>query len=98
MSSRCAGFGARRSLRLIIVRRNLFLSQPAAPRVITSVHQNAEGPGNKSRLAAKTGDAALHLQKRFLDRVFGVGGAAENIAREVLHARAVQRIEALVGT
>src|SRR5260370_13328272 len=81
---------------LLVVRPDFFLAETAASRVIACVHQDAKGPGDETRLPAKTADAALHLQKSFLHRVFRVGRAAKNVASEVFHARAMKRIQALV--
>src|SRR5260370_27622225 len=80
-----------------IVRRDFFLAQPAAARVVTSVHQDAKGPCDKTRLASKTADASLYLEKRLLHRIFGIGGAAQYVARQILHPCAVQCIETFVG-
>src|SRR5882757_10289526 len=83
---------------LIVLRGNFFFSQAATACVVARIHQDAEGPGNEARLPAKTGDAALHLQKGFLYGVFGICRAAQNVARKILHARPMEGIQALVGT
>src|SRR6266436_8696440 len=79
-----------------IVVGDFSLALTAAPRVVAGVNQDPVSPGDKTRLAAKAGDAALHLQKRLLHGVVGVGGTAKNIAGQVLHARSVHPVEALV--
>src|SRR6202158_2322370 len=98
MSDRRMRLRARRRIVavLLIVRGDFFLPQTAAPRVIAGVYQDAKGPGDEARLSAETGDSAVKLQKSFLHRIFRVRGAAKNIASEVLHSRAMQRIQALV--
>src|SRR5260370_40919913 len=53
-----------------IVVCDFFFAQPASPRVVAGVDQDAVGPGDKTRLTAKAGDAALHLPQGFLDGVF----------------------------
>src|SRR5258708_12481477 len=80
-----------------IVVRDFFLAQPASPRVVAGVDQDAVGPADKTRLATKAGDAPLHFQEGFLYRIFGIDGTAKNIPRQVLHARAMHRVESLVS-
>src|SRR6266481_5842278 len=48
-------------------------------------------------MPAKAPDAAMHFQKRLLHRVFGVNGIAKKIPRQVLHARAMRRVQTFVG-
>src|SRR5258708_8656271 len=80
-----------------IVVRDFFLAQPASPRVVAGVDQDAVGPGDKTRLATKAGDAPLHLQEGFLYRVFGIDGIARNIPPHFLHARPILRAQSLVS-
>src|SRR5262249_9535283 len=80
-----------------VIGGHFFLALPAASGVVAGVDQNAEGPSDKARLTAEAGDAALHLEERFLDGVFGIGCAPEQVARKVLHSCAVERIQTLVG-
>src|SRR5882757_10514622 len=82
----------------VVLGCNFFLAQAATARVIAGVHQDAKGPGNEARLPAKTGNAALHFQESLLYGVFGICRAAQNVACKILHARPMQRVEALVGT
>jgi len=51
---------------LLIVPRQFLFPQAATARVVAGVHQDAEGPGTRLRLPAKTGDAALHFEGKFL--------------------------------
>src|SRR5258705_12828239 len=60
-------------------------------------NQDAERPGDKRRLPAKTGDASLDFQEGFLHGVFGIRLRTEKIARQILHARSLPLIEALVA-
>src|SRR5271168_1806872 len=83
---------------LAVVVRHFFFPHPAAPRVIASVDENPVRPGDKAGLASKAGDAPLHFQKRFLNRVFGIDGVSQQVARYVLHTGTMQRIETLVAT
>src|SRR6266853_6954800 len=80
----------------VVLDCNFFLAQSATARVIAGVHQDAEGPGNETRLSAKAGDTALHFQEGFLHGIFGICSAAQNVARKILHARTMQGIQALV--
>ena len=82
---------------LRIVARHFLLAKPAAPRVVAGVDQDPVGPGDETRLAAKTADTALHLQERLLHGVFRVDGIAKNIPRHVLHAHAMHCVETLVS-
>src|SRR5438067_11635662 len=62
-----AWFMARRLLGIFV--RDFFFAQPAAPRVVAGVDQDAVSPGDETRLAAKAGDAAMHFQKCLLHGV-----------------------------
>src|SRR2546423_11852145 len=95
MRSRCPGLRPRGLLGIVV--GDFLFAQPAAPRVVTGVDQDAVGPSDETGLAAKAGDAALHFQEGLLHGVFGVAGVAEDIARQVLHARAMQGVETVVG-
>src|SRR5713226_2407193 len=98
MSDRRTWLRARRGIiaLLLVVRGDFFLPQPAASRVVAGVHQDAEGPGHKTRLAPKTGDAALNLQESLLHSVFRVRGAAKDVTGKILHARPMECIQSLV--
>src|SRR5205814_4801912 len=72
-------------------------AQPTQPRVLTGIDQDAVDPSDETRMAAKAGDAALHFQEGLLHGVFGVAGVAKDISRQVLHARAMQGVETVVG-
>src|SRR5438445_12029252 len=74
MCPRRAGLKSWRLLGIFVC--DFFFAQPAAPRVVASVNQDPVGPGDKTRLPAKAGDAAMHFQKRLLHRVFRVSGIA----------------------
>src|SRR5437016_2714900 len=95
MRYRRAGLIARRLLAIFI--GDFFLAPPAAPRVVAGVNQNPIGPSDETRLAAKAGDAALHFQEGLLHGIFSVDGIAKNIPRKILHARAMYRVETLIG-
>src|SRR5258705_6127591 len=60
-------------------------------------NQDAERPGDKRRLPAKTGDASLDFQEGFLHGVFGIRLRTKKIARQILHARSLPLIESLVA-
>src|SRR5260370_3337648 len=93
-----AGSARLQTRRLLgIVVRDFSLALPAAPRVVAGIDQDPVSPGDETRLGAKAGDAALHLQERLLHRILSVGGIAKNIAGQVLHARSVHPVEALVS-
>src|SRR5260370_33070457 len=76
---------------------DFFFAQPAAPRVVAGVNQDPVGPGDKTRLSAKAGYAAMHFQKRLLYRVFRVNEIAKKISRQIFHSRAMLRVETFVG-
>src|SRR6267142_3697636 len=89
----CAGswFGSGRFIRLLV--RDLFFSRAAAADVIASVDQDSEGPSSETGLPAEACDAALDFQKCVLHRVFGVGGGAEQIARDAFHSGTVEAVK-----
>src|SRR5260370_42516329 len=95
MCARSARLQTRRLLGIVV--GDFSLALPAAPSVVAGVNQDPVSPGDETRLAAKAGDAALHLQERLLHRIVGVGRIAKNIAGQVLHARSVHPVEALVS-
>src|ERR1700719_776399 len=99
MRDGCARLRARRGVVALwlVVDSYFFFAQTAASRVVAGVHQDAKGPGDETGLTAKTCDAALHLQKRLLHRVFRVGNAAQYVTRKVFHPRAMERIQPLIG-
>src|ERR1700741_2509560 len=75
----------------------LFSPHTAAPQVVAGIYQNSEHPGDERRLSSVARDAPLHLQKGFLDGVFGFARHSQKIPRQVPHARALQLIKSLVG-
>src|SRR5260370_23623607 len=95
MRSRCPRLGAPRLLG--IVARNFLLAQPATPSVVAGVNQDPVRPRYEARLAPKAGNATRHLQERLLYGSRGVNGIAKDIPRQVLHARAMHGVEALVS-
>src|ERR1700726_4050266 len=86
-----------RKLAAIVFTGDFSLAQALAARIVARIDQDAEGPGDETRLTAKTADAALHFQKRVLHRVFRIERIAEKVPGEILHARALQRVQTLVG-
>src|SRR5260370_30678188 len=95
MRSRCPRLGAPRLLG--IVARNFLLAQPATPSVVAGVNQDPVRPRYEARLAPKAGNAPLHLQEGLLYGILGVNGIAQDIPRQVLHARAMYGVQTLVG-
>src|SRR5260370_6065573 len=95
MRSRCPRLGAPRLLG--IVARNFLLAPPATPSVVAGVNQDPVRPRYEARLAPKAGNAPLHLQEGLLYGILGVNGIAKDIPRQVLHARAMHGVEALVS-
>src|SRR6266478_3745369 len=95
MRSRCTGLRPRGLLGIVV--SDFLFAPPTAPRVVTGVDQDAVSPSDETGLAAKAGDAALHFQEGLLHGVFGVAWVAKDISRQVLHARAMQGVETVVG-
>src|SRR5260370_7540978 len=95
MRSRCPRLGAPRLLG--IVARNFLLAQPATPSVVAGVNQDPVRPRDEARLAPKAGNAPLHLQEGLLYGILGVNGIAQDIPRQVLHARAMHGVQTLVA-
>src|SRR5258708_13860595 len=95
MRARSPRLQMRRLLGIVV--GDFSLALPAASRVVAGIDQDPVSPGDETRLGAKAGDAALHLQERLLHRILSVGGIAKNIAGQVLHARSVHPVEALVS-
>src|SRR3989442_3812769 len=80
---------ARSGLRLL----HFPAAHTAAAHVVAGIDQDAKNPSGKGRFAGVTADGALHFQESFLDGVFGVGAAPEEIPREAFHAPAVKLVE-----
>src|ERR1700756_3570351 len=95
MRARCARLGVQRLAGFVFVRHLLFAEAFAAS-IVARIDQNAEGPRDKARLTTKAADTALDLQKGLLNRVLSVERVAEQVAGEIPHARALQRVKALV--
>src|SRR5882762_2071205 len=96
MSAGSAEFHARRQ-RVHVFIHMVFSTNAAAAQIVAGVDQDTERPGDKRRLPAKTRDASLDFQEGFLHGVFGIRLRTEKIARQILHARSLPPIEALVA-
>src|SRR3974390_2486295 len=86
-----------RLLLIPLVLRVLFAADPAAPHVVAGVDEDSKRPGDKRRLSAKAGNAALNFQERILAGVFPIALRAEQIPAQVPHSRALALIEPFIG-
>src|SRR4030095_13116366 len=86
-----------RSERELRRQRRFGAARPAAGLVVAGVDQDSVDPGRRRGSSAESRSAAIDLQERFLNGVFGVGRAPEKVGRDRFHALPVCLKEPLEG-
>ena len=57
--------------------------------IVAGIEQNAIDPGAEGRLAFKISNRTVHLEKGFLDGIFGVGLRTQHMEGNTFHTRSV---------